>query len=139
MLVRLKKRGEFVRAAKSGAHASTPGLVLQAFRRDDARDGEAAAAPARVGFTTSKKVGKAVQRNRARRRLRALSAEVLAPAAKPGLDYVLIGRTATIDRPYADLIRDLERAIAQVHKGGKRGGRGRSTRKPAAPTAETAT
>lgn len=111
---RLKKRGEFVRAAHSGLHASAAGLVLQAYRRGEPED---EAGPARVGFTTSKKVGKAVARNRARRRLRALAEAVLAPRAKRGVDYVLIGRPATVDRSFADLTRDLEQAIERVHSG----------------------
>jgi ribonuclease P protein component len=114
MLPRLKKRGEFVRATNSGLHASAPGLVLQAYKRDEPAD---SVTPARVGFTTSKKVGNAVARNRARRRLRVLAEAVLGPKARPGLDYVLVGRTATIDRPFADLILDLERVVDQVHSG----------------------
>ncbi|MCA8928380.1 MAG: ribonuclease P protein component [Alphaproteobacteria bacterium] len=121
---RLKKRGEFVRASHSGLHASTPGVVLQAYKRGEAAD---SAGPPRVGFTTSKKVGNAVARNRARRRLRALAEAVLAPLARPGLDYVLVGRTATVTRPFPDLVRDLEDAIARVHAG-----RGRR-RRPSAP------
>lgn len=114
MMPRLKKRGEFVRAAHSGLHASTPGLVLQAYKRGEPADQRG---PARVGFTTSKKVGNAVKRNRARRRLRALAEAVLGPEAQHGLDYVLVGRTATVDRPFADLSRDLAMAIERVHSG----------------------
>jgi ribonuclease P protein component len=111
---RLKKRGEFVRASNSGLHASAPGLVLQAYKRGEAAE---TAAPARIGFTTSKKVGNAVARNRARRRLRALAEAVLAPKAQPGLDYVLVGRTSTVDRPFPDLIADLEHVVERVHSG----------------------
>ena len=114
MMPRLKKRGEFVRASHSGLHASAPGLVLQAYKRGEP---ENEAGPARVGFTTSKKVGNAVKRNRARRRLRALAEEILLPCARPGVDYVLVGRSVTVDRPFSDLARDLEQAIDRVHSG----------------------
>ena len=114
MMPRLKKRGEFVRASHSGLNASAAGLVLQAYKRGEP---ESEAAPARVGFTTSKKVGNAVKRNRARRRLRALAEEVLRPHARAGIDYVLVGRAVTVDRPYPDLARDLEQVIERVHSG----------------------
>lgn len=70
---------------------------------EDAGDGSAM----RVGFTASKKVGKAVQRNRAKRRLRAVAAEVLPLAAAPGHDFVLIARAGTLTRNYRDLRDDL--------------------------------
>jgi len=70
----------------------------------------------RVGFTCSKKVGNAVARNRAKRRLRALSRAVIAECGWTGWDYVLIGRAReTASRPF-DLLRDdLTRALAKVH------------------------
>lgn len=61
----------------------------------------------RVGFTASKKVGNAVRRNRAKRRLRALADSVLRDRATIGHDYVMIARSATMDRPYPDLQNDL--------------------------------
>ncbi len=125
MMPCLKQRGEFVRAATSGFHASAPGLVLQAYKRGELPD---QAGPARIGFTTSKKVGKAVQRNRARRRLRVLAETILAAKARPGVDYVLIGRTATVDRPFADLMRDLEHVIERVHSGRARAAKPRRPR-----------
>ncbi len=67
----------------------------------------------RVGFTVSKKVGNAVIRNRARRRLRAVADELLARHGADGRDYVLIGRAATPTRSFdalrADLLAALER------------------------------
>ena len=74
----------------------------------------------RVGFTASKKIGNAVARNRAKRRLRAAAREVLAQAARPGWDYVLVARPeATIARPFADLLRDIAEALRSGHSPAK--------------------
>ncbi len=67
-----------------------------------------------IGFTASKKVGNAVARNRAKRRLRAAVAAVMPRHAAGGHDYVLIGRKATLQRPYADLLDDLMRALRRT-------------------------
>jgi len=70
----------------------------------------------RVGFTCSKKVGNAVARNRAKRRLRAIASEVLLKNAQAGWDYVLIGRhDATAQRDFIDLKNDLKYAMKKVH------------------------
>ena len=68
----------------------------------------------RFGFTVSKKVGKAVVRNRVRRRLKAAARELL-PMARAGYDYVVIARPSAIERPYADLKADLALAMTRVH------------------------
>lgn len=68
----------------------------------------------RFGLTASKRVGNAVARNRARRRLRALAGELLPRGGQPGCDYVLIARVATTTRAYADLRRDLDQALAKL-------------------------
>lgn len=68
----------------------------------------------RLGFTCSRKVGNAVARNRARRRLQAAAREMMPDSAQPGYDYVLIGRTETLDRPYALLLQDLRMALKRV-------------------------
>jgi len=85
-----------------------PGLVLQA-RRHDTADGAT-----RVGYTASRKVGGAVQRNRARRRLRAAAGQVIPLHAKAGYDLVLIARGATVKRPFRALLEDLEAALKRV-------------------------
>jgi len=104
----LRKRADFL-AANSGRRAVTPGFVLLGRDRGDGDD-------PRVGFTCSKKVGNAVTRNRAKRRLRALARETLAPLARAGWDYIFIGRRdATVSRSYADLSADLARALTKLH------------------------
>ncbi len=79
----------------------------------------------RIGFTVSRKVGNAVRRNRARRRLRAVVAEVIPEHGRVGCDYVLIGRAGTLDRRYADLVADLRTALARI---GTKGSQGRPRR-----------
>jgi ribonuclease P protein component len=106
----ITRRADFLKAA-AARRQGTDGFLLQA--RDRA-DGDPAV---RVGFTASKKIGNAVARNRAKRRLRALARAVLAPLGRPGWDYVLVARPqATVSRPFADLRADLDRALRQVHR-----------------------
>ncbi len=71
----------------------------------------------RVGFTVTKKVGDAVRRNRAKRRLREVARAVLPLYGVGGTDYVLIGRDGTLTRSFADLIADLRTALRKVHGG----------------------
>jgi ribonuclease P protein component len=104
---RLKRRAQFLRAAASGRKAALPGLVLQRLERGDA-------GPVRVGFTTTRKLGGAVVRNRARRRLREAARLVLAEQSLPGIDLVLIGREGTRARPFGDLLEDLRRALRKT-------------------------
>ena len=70
----------------------------------------------RVGFTASRKVGNAVIRNRAKRRLRAAAAQILPVQGSPGTDYVLIARAATAARPYGALVADLAAALRRVER-----------------------
>jgi ribonuclease P protein component len=86
---------------------------LQAAPNPLGRNGDEAV---RVGFTASRKVGNAVMRNRAKRRLRAVASEVLGREGRPGIDYVLIARAGTGERPYRELVRDLETALRQIDR-----------------------
>jgi len=87
-----------------------PGFVLLVRPRGD---GDPAL---RLGLTVSKKVGGAVVRNRMKRRFRELAKLVLPEAGIAGADHVLIGRAGGIERPFAELIADLRRALAKVRK-----------------------
>jgi ribonuclease P protein component len=104
---RLTRRAEFLRVAAKGRKAAVPGLVLQALARDDD-------APARLGFTVTKKVGNAVIRNRTRRRLKEAARLQLQEQPVSGVDLVLIGRDATRGRDFAALRADLQRALSKA-------------------------
>ena len=107
----LTQRADFVAAARA-RRQTRPGLLVQGRRR---APGEGAGG-IRVGFTCSKKVGNAVARNRAKRRLRAAARAILPLHGRLGWDYVLIGRPeATAARPFASLCDDLANAIAAIH------------------------
>jgi len=106
---RLRQRADFL-AAATGLKVSAGGFVLQARRRGDE-------GPARVGFTVSKKVGNAVERNRVRRRLR----EIVRLSPLPllgGHDYVLVGRRAALTLPFERIAQDYHGALERVRKRG---------------------
>jgi len=114
-VVMLRERADFLRA-NGGLRHGTSGFLLQARKRcGDETDPELI----RVGFTCSKKVGNAVARNRAKRRLREIARKTLPLEGRPGWDYVLIGRrakTATIS--FEDLCVSLSHALKRIHEKG---------------------
>ncbi len=108
----LKNRSDFLRASKA-RRQGTRGMMVQARKRraDEPAQG------IRVGFTCSKKVGNAVARNRAKRRLREVARMLLPTHGRAGWDYVLIGRAGmTAQRPFEDLQADLIYALKKLHQ-----------------------
>jgi len=108
---RLTRRPQFLRVAERGRRVAAPGLVLQAC---PAPAEDAAAGSIRLGLTASRKVGGAVARNRARRRLRALARAVLPRHGAPGHDYVLVARGDTVTRSWPGLVQDIEAALRRL-------------------------
>jgi ribonuclease P protein component len=104
----LPQRADFLRLTASRLRRATPGFVLQAAPRG------VDAAGLRIGFTASRKVGNAVARNRAKRRLRALADKVMPGAADPARDYVFVGRTETLTRDFAAMEQDLRQALRKL-------------------------
>jgi len=106
---RLRHRADFL-AAAAAVKVSTKAFIVQ--MRDRRDDG-----PARVGFTVSKKVGNAVERNRVRRRLREIVRHASGEAARPGHDYVLVGRRAGLSAPFGGLLEDFKSALQRLNEG----------------------
>jgi ribonuclease P protein component len=106
---RLRQRADFL-AAASAAKVTAPAFLLQARKRAD--DG-----PVRCGFTVSKKVGNAVERNRVRRRLREVVRLSAAKAMRTGHDYVLVGRRAALNLPFDRMVQDFDGALQRIHAG----------------------
>jgi ribonuclease P protein component len=104
---RLRQRADFLAAAR-GQKAATPAFVLQARQRSD-DDGAV-----RIGFTVSKKVGGAVERNRVRRRLRAVVRLSPAENFRIGHDYVLIGRRDALSLPFDRMTEDFDGALRRL-------------------------
>ena len=108
-LTSLKKRYDFLACAKAN-RVRSQGFYLQAQPRgdDDAR--------IHFGLTCSRKVGDAVVRNRAKRRLRQAACSVLPECGRAGWNYVLIGLAeATVIRDWDALLEDLRKAIKRIH------------------------
>jgi len=103
---RLRQRADFL-AATQGAKVATAGFVLQARERTDG-------GPTRVGFTVSKKVGNAVERNRVRRRLREVVRLTAATRLRRGHDYVLIGRRSALSLPFERISQDFDQALRRL-------------------------
>ena len=106
---RLKQRADFLAAAK-GARIPVGPFILQVRARGDA-------APARFGFTVSRKVGTAVERNRVRRRLKEIVRRNAALIGGDGHDYVLIGRRAALAMPFDQISTEFIGAFARLSRG----------------------
>ncbi|QCO14820.1 ribonuclease P protein component [Azospirillum brasilense] len=111
---RLKRRPEFLAVAGTRRKHVAPGLILQVRRHDERQRPAPGEPPIRLGLTASRKVGNAVVRNRARRRLREAARQILVAHAAPGHDFVLVARAATAERPWTELVGDLIAALKRL-------------------------
>jgi ribonuclease P protein component len=107
---RLKIRADFLRAAK-GIRRVEGAITLETCPSPEPRP-----RTLRVGFTASKKVGNAVIRNRAKRRLRAAASQLLPLLGRDGHDYVLVARGTTVARPFPALLSDITTALKAAHR-----------------------
>jgi ribonuclease P protein component len=110
----LKKRAEYLRVRK-GARCATPAFVLEAKARSDEDRARPMDEP-RFGFTITRQVGKAVDRNRIRRRLKAAVSNLAPGHAKGDFDYVLIARRPALTSEFSALVSELTKAFGRVHR-----------------------
>jgi ribonuclease P protein component len=122
-LTTLKRRWEYHRVRK-GARWAAPAFVLEAKARDG-ESGIALSEQPRFGFTVTRQIGKAVERNRIRRRLKAAVTDVAMDHAKRDFDYVLIARRPALTSEYGTLVSELVKALDRVHRSPARGRRPR--------------
>ena len=102
----MKRRDDYVAVAAFGRKSVMPGFIVQTQPNP--------AAGIRIGITATRKIGGAVVRNRAKRRLRALCREIMPSHAAPGNDFVLIARGTTPTIPYGTLRDDLVNALRKL-------------------------
>ena len=110
----IPSRAGFLAARSNGEKALSRGLIIQAIENEGSQW--------RIGLTATKKIGNAVTRNRARRRMRALARSYLVPLAQAGTDYVLIARRDTINADWQDMAKGLQKAIRYLHRSISRNG-----------------
>tara|TARA_A100001015_G_scaffold293904_1_gene371057 strand:+ start:960 stop:1358 length:399 start_codon:yes stop_codon:yes gene_type:complete len=113
-LIKITKKNEYLKM-RSGLKISSPGFILQARYREN--EDSVDQSSIRYGLTCSKRVGNAVKRNRAKRRLRALVNDIIPINGLKGWDYVLIGKEQTTEKlSFKILEKNLIECLVKLHK-----------------------
>ena len=107
LIQKLTKRSEFLACAQAPSCAKGAVVVQARPRNDDTP-------LIRVGFTATKRIGGAVERNRAKRRMREAARALLPQFAAPGVDYVIIARGGVLTRPWPRLLDDVKTALIRL-------------------------
>lgn len=97
-----------------GISAARGAVVVQSREAQPPTPPEAVA----VGFTATKKIGDAVTRNRAKRRLREAARALLPLHGRAGRAYVFVARAGTPSRPWERLLDDVRQALQALEAGG---------------------
>jgi ribonuclease P protein component len=115
----LKSRKDFIRVFKEGISQPVSSFILQKAKSDFniLNEDKELNNLVRVGFTASKKIGNAILRNRAKRRLRALVREMMPDLADSGYDYVLVARPNSLKDDFSKMKKDFAYAIKKLKKG----------------------
>lgn len=122
VIMPLRKRADFL-ALRQAPSITTPSFRIACALRNnqdigDTPDNRAGKKPdIRVGYTITKKIGNAVTRNRIRRRLKNVVARIFPLQAEPNADYVVIAYAKAVDRPFDQLLRDMEKAVLALKAG----------------------
>jgi ribonuclease P protein component len=103
----IRKRADFLLAASSGFKFVKPSVIVQSRKREDTDE-------MRIGFTATKKLGNAVIRNRAKRRMRAAAAKLVPEFGLPGCDYVFIGREKVYMGKFSELLCDMRHSLKRL-------------------------
>jgi len=111
--VSMKKRADYLALAK-GPYQARPNLVIQVRPHKIAETIPTMAIM--IGITATKKVGGAVQRNRAKRRLRVLARTAITQWGLKDCDYVFVARPTSVQAPYASLLDDAKAALLRLSR-----------------------
>ena len=111
----LRQRRDFLFVQQKGVRQVMTHFILQAAVKPTSTASQPAFSY-RTGVTASKKVGNAVARNRAKRRMRVLFSKLECDHAPSGTDYVLVARRSLVQAAWTELLADFSIAAKRIHK-----------------------